>query len=402
MNNYSSLIDINKCTGCSACYVECKNDAISIVVNKQGFYSSFVDNLRCIECKKCKSVCPATKTFNAINFIEKPLLGVCVKDEELLNKCSSGGVASAIYEYSLDKGYYIIGAIYNQKNGRVEGKLSKSKSDIKYFRSSKYLQCDFSHAFKKSIELAKDDKNNKFVVIALPCQIAGIAALIREHNIKEQFILIDMYCHGVPSYLIWDIYCNSIMEKNNERPQDVNFRSKKFGWGIYCLSYKLNNDYYYKLGYSDKFYKMFFGNRFLNTSCYKCTFRKQLSYADLRIGDYWGKRFIKNTKGVSACTILTDNGSRFFTNIRKSLFVLHEEKNSKELIELQCFSDYKPAFNIIKDLAISDNINIDKFYGFYKQELQFSERVIASLKSIIAKSPKLTIWLRYIRIKFLH
>ena len=50
------------------------------------------------------------------------------------------------------------------------------------------------------------------------------------------------------------------------------------------------------------------GRRLLGDACMTCRFRKEISLADLRIGDYWGRRFQSRSDGVSAAFACTKRG----------------------------------------------------------------------------------------------
>lgn len=48
----------SKCCGCYACYDSCPVDAISMVKDNEGYFYPKIDMGKCINCDKCKRVCP--------------------------------------------------------------------------------------------------------------------------------------------------------------------------------------------------------------------------------------------------------------------------------------------------------------------------------------------------------
>ncbi len=47
-----------ECCGCTACYVICPKEAISMVEDEEGFAYPLIDGDRCICCGQCIMVCP--------------------------------------------------------------------------------------------------------------------------------------------------------------------------------------------------------------------------------------------------------------------------------------------------------------------------------------------------------
>ena len=52
------ICKFEECTGCSACYNICPQKAISMVENSEGFLYPKIDETKCINCGKCKYICP--------------------------------------------------------------------------------------------------------------------------------------------------------------------------------------------------------------------------------------------------------------------------------------------------------------------------------------------------------
>ena len=47
-----------ECCGCTACYSICPREAISMIVDDEGFEYPQINNEKCIRCCMCLAVCP--------------------------------------------------------------------------------------------------------------------------------------------------------------------------------------------------------------------------------------------------------------------------------------------------------------------------------------------------------
>lgn len=52
------FIDKENCCGCAACYSICPQNAISMVLDEEGFEYPLINDELCINCKQCIKVCP--------------------------------------------------------------------------------------------------------------------------------------------------------------------------------------------------------------------------------------------------------------------------------------------------------------------------------------------------------
>ncbi|WP_293728558.1 4Fe-4S dicluster domain-containing protein [uncultured Phascolarctobacterium sp.] len=47
-----------KCCGCSACYAACPKEAITMVIDEEGFKYPSIEKKKCVGCHMCVKVCP--------------------------------------------------------------------------------------------------------------------------------------------------------------------------------------------------------------------------------------------------------------------------------------------------------------------------------------------------------
>lgn len=54
------------CCGCTACYAICPKSAISMVEDEEGFEYPKIDDVKCVRCGMCLTVCPIKFAKNRI------------------------------------------------------------------------------------------------------------------------------------------------------------------------------------------------------------------------------------------------------------------------------------------------------------------------------------------------
>lgn len=351
--NIEKYIEIN-CMGCGGCTCICPQKAVTLQKNQDGFFSATVDYALCNHCGLCVKVCPCNKEIKSGNLMtEGSVYAVRIRDREKLQMCSSGGVAYAMYQRAIKDLFYIVGTVYDTQKCIAVGEMANQAETIESFKGSKYIQCDFQKAFNDSVQKAMECPDARFLVIAMPCQIAGLHFVLEKKKIRDQFVLVDMFCHGVPSYFVWDEYCRRIQQKYGRLPENVHFRSKKHGWGTFTLEYDVGKRHIQSPGGRDFFVTTFFDDILLNHSCNDCIYRQSISLADIRIGDFWGSRFRADTEGVSAVLILTSKGADFFQSIQDVLevvgsFDIHECLNAQSITPYRDDAIKKIAFDSLR------------------------------------------------------
>lgn len=368
------------CNGCSACAVVCPKQAISIIKNDRGFFESVVDTNKCINCGICNKVCKKNqKDINNPKVIAA--MALQSKDINVVKESSSGGVAFEISRYFLEKKYGVVGSFFDLNKNSVVSKLDLNQKDLELFKKSKYLQSNFYEGLKDAVSFARKDKNSKFVVFGTPCQINAAANVCDFYNIANQFILVDFFCHGVPSYKVWEYYLldNKI---NNSTLKNVVFRTKDKGWhSCFKMHVQDANKTISKRSSNDDFYNAFFDNVFFMKSCYSCDFRKGFSKADIRLGDYWGKRYIKNNDGVSAAFVYSKKGIQLLKDV--NIRVL-ENADVSDVLKAQSTKDYSEE--TLNDFALNilaDQKSLKRTIKIYRKKFNFKRRVKLGFKRII-------------------
>lgn len=311
------------CFGCGLCMISCKHDVISMQLNSRGFYVPYIKNSQnCTGCGMCLKVCNYKTTDKPI--FSQPLSAYAAwnKDNHIRRISSSGGMAFALCSYLMSNGYKICAVKYDSSTSTAKHYISDTLDNLMYSLGSKYLQSDVTQAFKEI------DPTKKYAIIGTPCQIDMWRRYLRLIKKEGNFILIDFFCHGIPSYNVWRKY---LKEKRFfiNTSSEISFRDKKEGWhkSWNICAYKSNNDvmtgnsYYRSTRESnDGFYFMFLSNVALNPACYSdCKYKYLNSSADIRLGDLWGNKFKTNEEGVSAVLTFTERGDKLLNNINAHL-----------------------------------------------------------------------------------
>ena len=314
---------LRECTSCQVCGAVCPKEAIQIELNKDGFYRPKINTEKCIDCGICVKAC--YKYDEQINITTEdklkdiPVYAAYAKKLDILNNTTSGGVADILCKYLIEQGYTCVGVSYNKDKDIAINTIATTKEETDAFRGSKYIQSYTFSAFKEI--LGKND--GKFAVFGTPCHIYALDKHLRRVKRREQFLLIDIFCHGCPSLTIWKKYVKELHQATHGEALDqIKFRSKYRGWGNFCVSAEKNNKTIYAgKKINDSFYSLFFSNLALNDSCSDCKLRSTFEYTDIRLGDFWGKAYDMNHSGVSVVVPISEKGKTIFECIKPQLTV---------------------------------------------------------------------------------
>ena len=300
MNN---VLNIKDCFGCGLCSTICNHKVIDIRLNIDGFFQPFInEQSACVDCGLCAKVC------SFVNDQEELTPIVCYaawsKDKDVVSSSTSGGVSYEVAKTLISQGYTFCGVRYNTDIGRAEHYLCNDLASLDQSKGSKYLQ---SYTVDSFLKINKKEKN---VVVGTPCQIASFRRYIELFKCSENFILIDFFCHGVPSYLMWKKY---LVEHSNKigTLKSVSWRNKSKGWrNSYCITIEGTQGSHNSWNGNDDFFTMFLGDACLGKACYdSCKFKYNKSSADIRIGDFWGETYKERQDGVSSVLVFSDKAN---------------------------------------------------------------------------------------------
>lgn len=305
-----------QCSGCSACSVICPKHCISMEINDKGFMRPVVNEVECIHCNLCKKVCFFNHR-NTSSLDSAELYSAYSIDKQTRETTSSGGVAYLISKKAINNHEIVCGASFNYSTFTVQHELCYTDKAIENLKGSKYLQSNCGNAFSDLLKVIKKKSNQKAVIFGTPCQIAGLNNVLEKCNLRDRVLLVDIFCHGVPSEVLWKNYLNYLEKKEGVCPDQISkiiFRDKKYSWHSYYMHIYYANGEYIKSRKTDPFLKLF-SMGFLNQKeCFTCPLRNE-SAADIRLGDFWGKRYANSEEGYSMVLLLTDKGKQYFDSL---------------------------------------------------------------------------------------
>ncbi len=392
-----NITKFSYCFGCGVCVATCPKNLISIKMDPNGFYKPFLNNVDlCVNCEICIGVCSFNSLTTAID--NEPILSWAAwsNNDNIHRKCSSGGIGFEIGKQLIEKGYKAVGCRYNVEEQRAEHFIATTVEEYVQSIGSKYIQSYTEEALRQI------DRKQKYLVTGTPCQIDSFRRMIRKFNCEDNFILLDFFCHCVPSMYAWKAYIKMLEPQIGEVTY-ASWRNKfEFGWHDSWLmgvdgektskpvdwhdSYNLivrgkKTFIQSRKSQGDLFYKLFLGDLCLGPQCQNdCKFKYDKSSADIRIGDLWGQTYDKDEKGVSALIAFTAKGENVIKSLKNVTLIEHPFEVVAEG-QMRKNATKKEMSPVIMYL-LRHNYRLD---GMLFRVTFFAQRVLSKIKSLIKK-----------------
>lgn len=335
------------CTGCEACKNICRQNAIKMLYNDEGFLYPVVQKEKCIQCGNCITVCPVRQKHEK----DKAEMSCWAAKSKLPEPDSaSGGIFAVAAKYVLRKGGIVFGAAYNESFQVVHSYITE-ENELYRLQGSKYVQSKIGYSFRQAEKFLRKGKLVLFSGTA--CQIAGLKRFLSQPY--ENLICIDIVCHGVPAPRVWEKYLERFHKK--EKIDKINFRNEK---GIEEKRFYIhfnNGKAYEKVYPQDPFIWGFCYDLFLRSSCYACRFKENRGNADITIGDAWGmKRYVpflfRGKSKVSILVVNTEYGERLLQEWKKDLEL--QEVQPEWIIKNNKMLRYSTLYNKNRDIFFAE------------------------------------------------
>lgn len=403
-----NISSVHDCYGCGVCATACGRKIIEIDLNADGFYEPHItDPNKCTNCGICTEVCAYLHDDLSLQNSEIHPYAAWSKDHLVRRKCSSGGAGFEIGKYLLGQGYKICGVRYDANKNRAEHYIATNVEELIPSAGSKYIQSYTVDGFKAI------NRKEKYLVTGSPCQIDSFRRYIRKFRCEDNFVLLDFFCHGVPSMLVWKKY-TEWAEKQVGKITYASWRNKWTGWhdswamGIdgeehgekinwhdsYDMLIREKKSYIEsRLSQGDMFYQLFLGDCCLGKQCYDhCKYKYNHSSADIRIGDLWGKTYNDDDDGVSGAVAFTQKGNEVLKQCNCELV-----EHSFDVVaegQMKTCPQRIGAYNTILETLKNDSKNIQDachILTTYRKQQRQLERIkhpVRSFKNIIKKIVK--------------
>lgn len=298
-----SICNSSVCTGCGLCVSVCPKSAIILEEKTTtGHFSPKINEKLCVDCGLCQKKCPANRK---IEFVEPQKVYVAWREEARRQKgSSSGGVAAALYEMAIEKGWYIVGTEQTEELVPVL-KVTDHAEDIEKFKGSKYVQANSQLVYKEVKNIVSE--GNTVLFIGTPCQCQAVKSIVDD---SDRLFTVELICHGVPSQKLLKEYLAWIENKKNKKVSELSFRSP---YGVELIL-KSQTGTFWKRKLPEDFYLTGFNEGLiLNEACYQCKYARPERSSDLTIGDFWGigkyEPFSDPGRKVSVIAVNSQKGS---------------------------------------------------------------------------------------------
>jgi len=306
------------CVGCGACACICPEKNISLVnVTQEGIRPRVADG-RCKECGECLKVCPgisiahtydpqAAELIPGMSTSWGPILEVWeghAADADIRFRGSSGGLASALALYCIEKGG-MHGAVHigpHEKNPLVNTTVfSTNRAQILERTGSRYSPASPCDGLAL-IEAAQ----GTCVFIGKPCDVTAVrkSQTIKPALDRNIGITIGIFCAGTPSTQgTLDLLDSLGIDPN--KVEALRYRGK--GWpGKFSVKLKGEKQPRDILTYMDAWG---FVQRYRPYRCHLCPDATS-EFADIACGDPWYRHIEEGEQGHSLVLVRTELGRK--------------------------------------------------------------------------------------------
>lgn len=381
-----NIINKSDCCGCRVCETICPVQCITMELDSEQFYYPKVDITKCINCERCKKVCPNINIplkYNPYNDV----YATWSKDTKIRYDASSGGMFEIIARNILEKHGVVFGAAFDE-NLQLIHKYATTVQELKPLCKSKYLQSNMNHSYKSIKNFLDADKY--VLLVGTPCQIAALRNYLGKSY--DKLILVDLVCHGVPSQELFNSCIRYEEKQRGIKIKKYVFRTKKKRGATlhyYTKGYEEKGKYKEKIGiyYKSPYYLGFQKYITLRPSCYKCHYSNPKRVSDITIGDFHEiERYVKNVdrmKGISMVIINTPKGKYLFDSIKNRLEIIKLDLNTA-IISNPCLE--KPTPMPVERQQFFEDLRTKDFRFVVNSHLKSKKSWILDLYYSIPKS----------------
>lgn len=253
--NFNLLIEtvINKqlCCGCGTCVGVCPNNAIDF--RNHNYYPEWLDENKCNDCGFCVNACPgkglpintitkelgtAQQKYNVDIGNYKQFLVGHSNDEFIRRKSASGGIATSLLIYALDKKIVdkVIVVVNDEKEiAKPVVKITDFKEDVFVSMQSKYVQIPLNKAIKEIL-----NSDCRCAIVGLPCHLQGLRLAQKIYKkLSDQLIFkIGLFCGYTYSYECVDTLLKRMQLKREDVDTFLGWREGDCYPGFFSVKLK--------------------------------------------------------------------------------------------------------------------------------------------------------------------
>jgi coenzyme F420 hydrogenase subunit beta len=338
INDIEDVARWRLCTGCGACVPACPEHAVALVDIEDRGIRPVINSDGCAHCGTCVKVCPGieilhepfnNQTIPELRQAWGPILEIWegyASDSEIRYNASSGGIATALALYCLEKrqaaGVLHIGTKPGAPLENVPV-FSKSRGELLTFTGSRYSPAT---PCEKLNWLEGIDR--PCVFIGKPCDVVALrkTQLLNPVLALENILSISIFCAGTPSSRGTKV----LLDKLNVKLQDVEeLRYRGCGWpGDATVRMKGTEGRQRQMSYEQSWGEIL--SRHVPLRCRLCPDGTG-EFADISCGDPWYKSPKPEDPGQSQVLVRTEKGRKVLNEAMKAGYIKLKQVNASTL-----------------------------------------------------------------------
>lgn len=374
--NIEPIVKSGLCMGCGTCVGICPSSSLKITKSEsRGMYFPKLDkNFNCENCGLCVDSCPGWKVdfdkLNEFNFGKVPgdiFMGNYLNcysgfscDYNIRYKCTSGGIATSLLAFALEKKIADAALVMRMKNDNpleTEYFLARNREEIIEAAGSKYCPTALNVGLKDILK-----QEGRFAVVGLPCHIQGFRLVeLTNKALRDKIVLhIGLFCYSNYTFKATEALLRRLKIKK-ENVKKLSYRTD--GWPGSFVANIRNKD---KLRVNLLDY---YNRNFVSHSVLRCTLCSDglSELADISVGDAWLPEYKKDVIGTSLIIARDRIGEDLLTLAKESKIIEYANINPEKVIQAQKNMLFFKKKSLVSRLLILKILG--KKTPLFKQEL---------------------------------
>ena len=321
------------CCGCGACVVVCRNGAIRLSEDEEGFLYPEIDAEKCTKCGLCDKACMfgnnPKRAEGSKYYIAQHI------DEGVCTGSTSGGMYTAFSDAIIERDGCVYAPEFSDGMVVTHQRIT-TKAERDYSRGSKYVQSvpnGYQH------QLINDLKDGKAVAFfGTPCQVAGVISCVPQ-KYTENLYCIDVVCNGVGSPMVWREFVRELEKKYHKKLKQYIFRPKTKGYLTTTEVAVFEDGSQKEFTYSfNRYNPYYYDGLIMRPSCTNCKYTSFDRVSDITIGDFSkevkGSKTFIHDRGCSTLLINTEKGEKLLALSQENLHLIPSNREEVTQIRL--------------------------------------------------------------------